>query len=32
MIFGLRWAMLFSVIHVFLGRAPYIKGTMSDFF
>ena len=32
MIFGPRWTMLLSVVHVvFLGRAPYTKETMFDF-
>ena len=32
MIFCPGWAMLLSVVQVvFLGRAPYIKETMSDF-
>ena len=32
MIFGFRWAMLLSVIHiVFFGRAPCTKETLSDF-
>ena len=32
MIFGLGWVMLLSVVQVvFLGRAPCIKDTLSDF-
>ena len=31
MIFGPEWAMLLSVVHVFLGRAPCTKKIMSDF-